>query len=185
MIFPLKHLIRIGLDAYFHELIGNQVIRVDIRNIFFRNIGRHPDLGQIRNLEQTCRRFNYLAFREVPRDHPPVEWRDDRHIRSDLLIPIQTRNQIILHPQEAKTVLGFAFIRPGADHISFPALRFRHPDDLFLQERLRPLVGTLGHIQLGLRFQIHRLRHAQFTAVQDTPAGPRLSPVSPGPHRHR
>ena len=96
--FSAEDLGRIGLDAHFYELIGHQVIGMDVRNIFFRNIGRHPDLGQIRNLEETGGRFNHLPFCEVPRDHSTIERRDDRHVRSDLLIPVQTRNQIIPHP---------------------------------------------------------------------------------------
>ena len=46
---PLKHLIRIGVDAY----VGG-IAKVHVRQIAFVNVAQDPDRRQVRNREQVC-----------------------------------------------------------------------------------------------------------------------------------
>jgi hypothetical protein len=55
----------------------------------------------------------------------------------------------LVHAEELQVIARFMGFRLHAEQFRLPALGFRFPDHLFLQQELGPRVGLLGDMEFG------------------------------------
>ena len=156
---------------HFHGLACSRQVGLDVRNIFFRNVGRHPYVREIGDHEQFFRGFHDLAFGQIASDDPAVEGSHDRNMGADRVIAIQIAQVFVGQTQKQQAISCFLSFGAKAEHFPFAPLGFSQPDDLFFQEQLCSPKGSVGDVQFGRGFEIGRLSHAELAAIEEGQEG--------------